>query len=79
MSPGYEFGVVRLLLEREDVNPGTRDVEYGQTPLMLAARNGYEGVMKWLLEREDNNANSADTENGKRHPSGPRRAGILEE
>ena len=37
-------GVVKLLLEREDVNPDSLD-EVGRTPLSYAAGNGHEGVV----------------------------------
>jgi len=56
--------VVKMLLEREDVNPNQADTEYGQTPLLWAAEGGHEGVVKMLLEREDVNPNQADTEYG---------------
>jgi len=47
-------GVVKLLLEREDVNPDSLD-EVGRTPLSYAAGNGHEGVVELLLVREDVN------------------------
>ena len=43
---------MKILLEREDVNPDRLD-NRGRTPLWLAAKNGREGVVKLLLERED--------------------------
>ena len=47
----YEHeGVIKLLLEREDVDPnrsGLMDI----TPLVLAALKGHEGVVKLLLEQ----------------------------
>ena len=57
---GHE-GVVKMLLERKDVNPNTPDTQYGQTPLSLAAENGHEGVVKVFLERRDVNPNTPDT------------------
>ena len=56
---GYE-GVVKMLLERGDVNPDQVDTEYGQTPLSLAAENGHKGVVMMLLERGDVNPDQAD-------------------
>jgi len=61
---GHE-GVVRILLEREDVNPNQADTECGQTPLSWAAENGHEGVVKILLERGDVNLNQTDIKYGR--------------
>ena len=52
--------VVKVLLERNGVNPNTPDNECGQTPLSWAAKNGHEGVVKMLLEQKDVNPNKAD-------------------
>jgi len=49
---GHE-GIVKLLLERNDVNPDIPDKLQGQTPLSWAARNGHEGIVKLLLERKE--------------------------
>jgi len=49
---GHE-GVVKMLLERDDVIPST--AENGQTPLWYAACTGQEDMMKMLLERDDVN------------------------
>jgi len=57
---GYE-GVVKILLEREDINPDQADTRSGQTPLLWAATNGHAGVVRILLEREDVNPNQVDT------------------
>ena len=57
---GYEE-VVKILLEREDINPDQADTKYGQTPLSWAAENGHERVVKMLLERGDVNPGHADT------------------
>ena len=54
-------GVVRLLLERKDVDPN-RPNNRGSTPLSWAADNGHEGIVKLLLERADTNPNSADSQ-----------------
>ena len=45
--------VVRILLERSEVNPNTPDTEYGRVPLSWAAGSGHEGVVKILLGRND--------------------------
>ena len=42
--------VVKVLLEREDVNPNQADTVYGRTPLLCATQHGREGVIKILLE-----------------------------
>ena len=49
-SNGHE-GMVKILLDRGDVNPDKPDDD-GQTPLSYAAENGREGVVKALLGRE---------------------------
>ena len=45
-------GVVKLLLERGEINPDKLDND-GRTPLSHAAENGHEGVVKILLGREE--------------------------
>ena len=57
-------GVVKVLLEREDVNPNQADTECGRTPLLWAAEKGHKEVVKILLEREDIDPNKADAEYG---------------
>ena len=54
-------GVVKMLLEREDVNPNQADTNCGKTPLSWAAEKGHSGVVKMLLEREDVNPSQVDT------------------
>jgi len=49
--------VVKLLLERQDANPGKVDTETGATPLRLAVESRHEGIIEMLLEREDINPN----------------------
>ena len=56
---GHE-GVVRVLLEKTDVNSGTPGTKYGSTPLLWAAENGHEGVVRILLERRDVNLNKVN-------------------
>jgi len=58
-------GVVKMLLEREEVNPDQVDTEYGRTPLSWAAGSGQEGVAKMLLKREDVIPDQADTKYGR--------------
>ena len=58
-------GVVRILLERKDVNPNTADTQCGRTPLSWAAGRGHEGVVRILLERRDVNPNTVDTKYGR--------------
>jgi len=57
-------GVVKMLLEREDVNPDPADTQDGRTPLSWAAERGHEGVVRMLLEQDDVNPNAADTFHG---------------
>ena len=52
-------GIVRALLERNDVNPNTAD-KYGETPLLWAAEYGQKGIVRRLLEQSDISPNSAD-------------------
>ena len=53
--------MVKLLLERDDLNPNQVDTDCGQTPLWQACYSGHDGVVKLLLGREDVNPNQADT------------------
>ena len=61
---GHE-GIVKLLLERKNVNPNTPEMIGGQTPLSLAARSGQEGIVKLLLGRRDVNPHTQDTLEGR--------------
>ena len=61
---GHE-GIVKMLLQREDVDPGRPDTKGGRTPLSWAAGNGHSGVVKMLLDREDVNPDQADTGDGR--------------
>ena len=56
--------IVKVLLEREDVNPNKADTECGRTPLSWAAESGHGGVVMMLLEREDISPHRAETEYG---------------
>ena len=55
---GHE-GIVKLLLDRKEVNPDSKD-NHGQTPLQRAAEGGHEEVVKLLLDREEVNPDSRD-------------------
>ena len=57
-TEGYE-AVVRLLMEREDVDINSKD-KYGYTPLAQAAIEGHEAIVRLLLERENVDVNSKD-------------------
>ena len=51
--------MVKLLLERRDINPNRPD-NWNQTPLWCATEGGHERVVKLLLERRDVNPNCLD-------------------
>jgi len=53
---GHE-AVVKLLLERRDLNPNIPETEYGLTPLSRAAESGHEGIARLLLGRNSLNPN----------------------
>jgi hypothetical protein len=62
LSYAAEYGheaVVRLLVERDDVEADSKD-EDGQTPLSYAAAHGHEAVVRLLVERDDVEADSKD-------------------
>ena len=61
---GHE-AIVKMLLEREEVDPDQADTEYGGTPISWAACNEHEAVVKVLLEREGANPDQANTEYGR--------------
>ena len=48
-------GVVKILLEREDINLNQPCTLCGRGPLAWAAKGGHEGIVKMLLERGDAN------------------------
>ena len=50
--PQVHEGIVKLLLDRKEVNPNSRD-NYGQTPLLRAAFGAHEGIVKLLQGRAD--------------------------
>ncbi|KFY17788.1 hypothetical protein V492_00386 [Pseudogymnoascus sp. VKM F-4246] len=51
--------VVRLLVEREDVEADSKD-EHGRTPLWIAAERGHKAVVRLLVERDDVEADLRD-------------------
>ena len=53
--------IVKMLLERGDVNPNLVHSGRDQTPLMWAAQLGHEGVVKVFLEREVVNPSQANS------------------
>ena len=53
-------GVVKMLLEREEINPNPVDPRDGCTPLFDAVAKGYEGIVKMLLDRYDINIDIRD-------------------
>jgi hypothetical protein len=59
---GHE-AVVKLLVERDDVEADSKDSD-GQTPLSWAAASGHEAVVKLLVERDDVEADSKDSAYG---------------
>ena len=67
--------VVRMLLERNDVNPNTADKD-GQTPLSWATRKGHGAVVRLLLEQDNANPDTADDEYGQIPPHGPPGTGM---
>jgi len=58
-AAGGHEAVVRLLVEREDVDADSTH-NYGRTPLSWAAEGGHEAVVRLLVEREDVDADSED-------------------
>ena len=56
--------VVKMLLERGDVNLDLRDSRWMRTPLIWAAARGHEGVVKVFLEQEVVNPNQANSAYG---------------
>jgi hypothetical protein len=53
--------MIRLLLERADVEINWKDTKYGQTPLSWATRNGHEAVVELLLAKNGVDSDSKDS------------------
>ena len=62
--------VVKMLLEREDVNPNQVDTQYDRTPLSWAAHRGHGAIAEMLLEREDVNPDQQTPNIAEHHSSG---------
>ena len=60
---GYH-GVVKIRLERKDVNPDQPNTKYSRMPLSWAAQYGHKRVVKMFLERGDVNPNQPVTYHG---------------
>ena len=56
--------VVKMLLERGDVNPNRENGMCGHTPLVWAARQGHERVVKLFLDLEAVNPDQANPQSG---------------
>ena len=56
--------VVKILLDREDIDPNHGGMKEGTPPLVMAAAMGRERVVKMLLEREDIIPDQPDTRYG---------------
>jgi ankyrin repeat protein len=54
---------VRLLLNRDDIDPNSADI-FGRTPLWWAARHGHKASVRLLLKRRDINPNGKDKWSG---------------
>jgi ankyrin repeat protein len=54
------FPVVKLLLDRDDVEADSKDIIFGLTPLSRAAASGHEAVVRLLLERAGVETDSKD-------------------
>jgi len=52
--------IVRLLIERDDVDVNAKERGYGWTPLLWAAESGHEVVVRLLVERDDVDVNAKD-------------------
>ena len=62
--------VVKVLLEREDLNPDQIDTKYGRTPLSWAAGEGHQGVVQILLQRKGVNPDQRLTMDNQRRSWG---------
>ena len=56
---------MKQLLDKDGVDPDSKDTEYGRTPLLWAARNRHEAVLKLLLAKDGVKPDSKDSEYGR--------------
>jgi len=62
-AAGYgHLEVVKISLERDDVNPGQADTKYGWTPLQWADINSKQEVVNILFAQKDLILDQADTQ-----------------
>ena len=59
-AEGGHEGIVKLLLDRKEVDSNTRD-NHGRIPLQVASQGGYDGIVKLLQGRADT---KSDTKTG---------------
>ena len=57
--------MVKLLLAQDSVDPKSKDIRYGQTPLPWAAENEHEAMVKLLLAQDSANPDSKDSKYGR--------------
>ena len=57
--------VVKVLLQRADVNPDQADTLFGQPPLSWASMRGHGEIVKVLLQRADVNPDRSDIQYGR--------------
>ena len=69
--------VVKILLDREDIDPNKPNEE-SQTPLFLAACNGHERVVRLLLGRDYVDPNKSRMRRAKHHYFWPLAMGTRE-
>ncbi|CAG2247352.1 HARBI1 [Mytilus edulis] len=61
---GGFINIVKLLLDREDIDPNKKNVYNGDTSLHSAARCGHLNIVQLLLERADIDPNRENKDNG---------------
>ncbi len=77
---GTYVEVVKVLLQKDDVEVNLKDTTTGQTPLLQAVEKGHLAVVKLLLEKDNVDINSKDPSrsntliNSSGHPTTPHSA-----